>query len=333
MRHQAELERLARGLAAPVYLLHGPEALLKERFVRAVLSHLLPPGLEALNLEVLHGDTADAADLAARCRTLPALAPRRVVLVRGAERLAPATWSALGTALASPPDTACLLLMLATDRDRLEGPPKRFAEGVKGLVGLPFAPLRETEARGWIREEARRLGTHLTPEAADLLVGLLGPEAQRLAAELEKLALFVGAEGRIEVGAVEALVGEERVRRIFELADAVAARDLEAALSLSRRLLALGEAPLALLGILARQFRLLLRAQEALKRGKRGAELARELGLFAFLGPRIEAQARGLSPAWLAAGLGRFARLDAELKGGRRDGALSLDLAYLDLCR
>lgn len=333
MRHPAELERLARGLAPPVYLLYGPEALLKERFVRVVLSRLLPPGLEALNLEVLHGDATDADDLVARCRTLPALARYRVVLVRGAERLAPAAWSALGTALASPPDTACLLLLLATDRDRLEGPPKRFAEGVRGIVALPFASLKEGEARAWIREEARRLGKHLTAEAADLLVGLLGPEAQRLAAEIEKLALFVGAEERIEAGTVEAQVGEERVRRIFELADAVAARDLEAALSLSRRLLALGESPLALLGILARQFRLLLRAQEALGRGKRGAELARELGLLAFLGPRIEAQARDLSPSWLEAGLRRLARLDVELKGGRRDGALSLDLACLDLCR
>lgn len=333
MRHQAELERLARGLAAPVYLLYGPETLLKERFLRDVLSRLLPPGLEALNLEVLHGDATDADDVAARCRTLPVLAAYRLVLIRGAERLASAAWSALAAAFASPPDTACLLLLLATDRDRLEGPPKRFAEAVPGIVALPFAPLKEAQARAWSREEARRLGKHLTPEAADLLVGLLGPEAQRLAAEIEKLSLFVGAEERIEAGTVEALVGEERVRRIFELADAVAARDLEAALSLCRRLLALGESPLALLGILARQFRLLLRAQEALRKGKRGAELARELGLLSFLGPRIEAQARTLSPSWLQAGLRRLARLDAELKGGRRDGALSLDLACFDLCR
>ena len=67
--------------------------------------------------------------------------------------------------------------------------------------------------------------------------------------------------------------------------------------------------------------------------GKRGADLARELGLQAFLGPRLEAQARQVSPAWVEGGLKRLARLDAELKGGRRDGALSLDLAYLDLCR
>ncbi|MBI4412967.1 MAG: hypothetical protein HY576_01180, partial [candidate division NC10 bacterium] len=87
------------------------------------------------------------------------------------------------------------------------------------------------------------------------------------------------------------------------------------------------------LGMLARQLRLLLRAQEGLAAGKRGADLARELGLQAFLGPRIEAQARLVTPAWAEAGLKRLARLDGELKGGRRDGTLSLDLAYLDLCR
>ncbi|MGH7363905.1 MAG: DNA polymerase III subunit delta, partial [Candidatus Methylomirabilales bacterium] len=267
------------------------------------------------------------------CLTLPALAPRRVVLVRGAERLPASAWPALGTALTPPPESACLLLLLATERDRLEGPPKRFAESVPGAVAMAFTPLREGEARTWLREEALRLGKRLTPEAAGLLVSLLGPETQRLAAELEKLTLFIGEGEQIEAGSVEALVGEERVRRIFELADAVASRDLEAALHLSRRLLALGEPPLALLGMLARQLRLLLRAQDGLAAGKRGPDLARELGLQPFLGPRLEAQARQVSPAWVEGGLKRLARLDAELKGGRRDGALSLDLAYLDLCR
>ena len=333
MRHQAEQARIDRGQAAPVYVLYGPETLLKERFVQALLTRLLPPGLRDLNLEVLYGDATDPADLAARCHTLPAFAPRRVVLVRGAERLPASAWSDLAAALQRPPESTCLLLLLATERERLEGPPKRFAEQVPGAVALPFAPLREAEARTWLREEARRLGKRVTPDAASLLVSLLGPEAQRLAAEVEKLALFIGEEEQIEVATVEALVGEERTRRIFELADAVAARDLEGALHLSRRLLALGESPLALLGMLARQLRLLLRAQEHLAAGKRGAELARALGLMAFLGPRIEAQARQASPAWLEAGLRRLALLDTELKGGRRDGALSLDLATLDLCR
>jgi DNA polymerase-3 subunit delta len=328
-----EAERPEEGQAAPVYVLYGPEVLLKERFVQGLLARLLPPGLRDLNLEVLHGDAADPGDLAARCRTLPAFAPRRVVLVRGAERLPAPAWSALEAALQPPPESTCLLLLLATPRDRLEGPPKRFAESVPGAVALAFAPLREGEARTWLREEARRLGTRLTPDAAGLLVSLLGPDAQRLAAELEKLTLFVGEGEAIAAATVEALVGEERVRRIFELADAVASRELEAALHLSRRLLTLGESPLALLGMLARQFRLLLRAREGLAAGKRGAELARELGLQSFLGARLEAQARQVSPAWLEQGLTRLARLDGELKGGRRDGVLSLDLAVLELCR
>jgi DNA polymerase-3 subunit delta len=333
VRHQAELTRIDGGKIAPVYLLYGPEVLLKERFFQDVIVRLLPPGLRDLNLEVLHGDATDPADLVARCRTLPVLAPRRVVLVRGAERLSASAWSALETALAPPSESTCLFLLLATERDRLEGPAKRFAETVPGAVALAFAPLREGDARTWLREEARRLGKRLTPEAAGLLVSLLGPDAQRLAAELEKLTLFIGEGEQVEAQTVEALVGEERVRRIFELADAVASRDLEAALHLSRRLLALGESPLALLGMLARQLRLLLRAQEALAAGKRGADLARGLGVQAFLGPRLEAQARQASPAWAEAGLKRLVRLDAELKGGRRDEALSLDLAYLDLCR
>ncbi|MEK7367416.1 MAG: hypothetical protein AAB195_05610 [candidate division NC10 bacterium] len=120
MRQQAEMNRIDRGQAAPVYVLYGPEVLLKERFVQTLLTRLLPPGLRDLNLEVLHGDATDPGDLAARCLTLPALAPRRVVLVRGAERLPASAWPALGTALTPPPESACLLLLLATERARLE---------------------------------------------------------------------------------------------------------------------------------------------------------------------------------------------------------------------
>ena len=48
-----------------MYVLYGPEVLLKERFVQGLLARLLSPGLRDLNFEVLHGDAADPADLAA----------------------------------------------------------------------------------------------------------------------------------------------------------------------------------------------------------------------------------------------------------------------------
>jgi DNA polymerase-3 subunit delta len=322
-----------RGQVAPVYLLVGEEVLLRDEFLSRLLPALLPSGMVTLNLDVLSGREAAAADLITRCRTVPAFSPRRVVVVKEADHLRPEVWESLLTYLEAPASSTCLICV-AEKLDSADRRLKRLEEVGKVLRFAAPRTEKERERRTqhWISERARQHGKSLAPEAQMLLLTLQGPDLLPLAQEVDKLCLFVGEREQIDLEAVEALVGHGRVRGIFELTRAVGRRDLEGALSCLRDLLDRGEEPLRILGMLARQVRLLLRAKELLAESRPPGEISRLLGVpRAFLSEILEG-AKIASAARLEEGLIRLLDLDRALKSSGRGQSLYLELGVIELC-
>jgi len=322
-----------RGQGAPAYLLLGEEILLREAFLSRLLTALLPPGLESLNLDILSGSEAASADLVTRCRTIPAFAPRRVVLLKEADRLRSEVWDAMLAYLDAPSPSTCLICMA----DKLEHGHRglKRIEGVGKVLRFVLPKDeggRERQCQQWMRERAREQGKSLTPEAERLLLTLQGPDLLRLSQEVDKLCLFVGERQQIDPEAVEALVGRGRVRGIFELTAAVSRRDLNEALSCLRHLLERGEEPLGMLGMLARQLRLLVRAKELLAQSSPPAEISRLLGVpRPFVSEILEAANISSLPR-LEQGLACLLDLDRRLKSSGGGQRLFLELAVIDLC-
>ncbi|MFQ5804329.1 MAG: DNA polymerase III subunit delta, partial [Candidatus Methylomirabilales bacterium] len=187
----------------------GEEILLRQEFVSRLLKALLPPGMEALNLDILSGYEAAGADVAARCRIVPAFSPRRVVMVRDADRLRMEAWKEILAYLKVPSPTTCLICIA----DRLDQRSSALPQIERTGKVLRFAAPRSEEERQrwcqrWIRERARQQGKSLSPEAELLLLNLQGSDLLRLGQEVDKLCLFVGEQPDINFEAVEALVGE-----------------------------------------------------------------------------------------------------------------------------
>ena len=85
-------------------------------------------------------------------------------------------------------------------------------------------------------------------EALDLFVLLTGGDTRTISNELEKIDLFLGEKERhVTLEDVRALVPLSRAGVIFELGNALAARHLERALTLVRRLLDQGESAIGIL--------------------------------------------------------------------------------------
>lgn len=322
-----------RGQAAPAYLLLGEEVLLREEFLSRLLEKLLPSGMESLNLDILAGSEATGPDLLARCRTVPAFSPRRVVVLREADRLRPEGWDAVFTYLGAPASSTCLICVA----DKLDAADRRVQRIEQVGKVLRFVPPRYEEERQrwtqrWVSERAKQQGKSLAPEAQMLLLTLQGPDLLPLAHEVDKLCLFVGEREQIDLEAVEALVGHGRVHGIFELTRAVGRRDLQGALSCLRDLLERGEEPLKILGMLARQLRLLLRAKELVAESRPPAEISRLLGVPRAFLPEFLEGAKISQVTRLEQGLERLLDLDRALKSSGKGQALSLELAVIDLC-
>jgi DNA polymerase-3 subunit delta len=110
--------------------------------------------------------------------------------------------------------------------------------------------------------------------AEDRLAALAGTDARALAAEVAKLAAFVGERPVIRAADVDAVVVRTTSDPFFALGNAVEARDLPGALGVLRRSFADGASPHMLVGSMAGTLRRMLVEQERGRLASGGERLA-----------------------------------------------------------
>jgi len=193
---------LAKGELAPVYYLYGPEDVLKDEAVRAILDRALDPGLRELNLDQRAAGQLDPEEVHALCNTLPMMAERRAVVIREVEawrRKTKARAEVLKYLERPSPETVLILIQGSGEEDE-------DRELARGAYVLRLDALPSDRAVKWLLRRAETLGVDLDPAAAEHLVHSVGPELGALSSELAKLASLPQAQ-RITPDQVAELVG------------------------------------------------------------------------------------------------------------------------------
>ena len=149
----------------------------------------------------------------------------------------------------------------------------------------------EEEVGSLVRSRAEALGLRLRGEALELFVLQTGGDSRQIDNELGKLDLYLGpARREVSVADVRLMVPASKAGVIFELGNALAARDLNAALALVEQLLFQGETAVAILLVaLIPTVRNLLLAKDLMQRYR----LSRPAAPFHFTGAlnRLPAEA------------------------------------------
>lgn len=303
--------RAASFLKAPdpkirAVLLFGPDAgLVRERadlLARLVCPDLKDPFRVA---EVTGaGAAADPARLADEMAAMCLMGGRRVIRLRDATDGAA---GAVENALAAPGDA-----LLVAEAGELPG---------RSLLRKLFESGAETAAIGCYADSPKdlaeviraTLGAHrvgVTGEALDYLIDRLGGDRLVTRSELEKLALYVGDGGRVDLEAAMISVGDSADLSLDDIVFAAAEGDAAALERALFRGLAEGENPIRILRAAQRHFQML-----HLANGRPEAVRAPPLPS---LRERLGAQARRWPARRAAAALDRLTR--AEL-AAKRTGA------------
>ena len=308
------------------------------------------PSAASLNTSTFDGGRFDLGELQAACEAMPFLSERRLVIVRGAlAKSAPAGASSSegrggrGRASAGaeagladylarvPPHADVVLLepeMPAASNATLKAIEAMAKAGRAAVVR--DVPLDEGGAMQFAREQARALGGGMEGDAAMALVDAVGTDRRTLVREIEKLSLL--ADGRpVSVDEVRALTRAVDQGRIFELVDAIGARNARVAVRSWRTLLRAGEDPHRLLSMVARQFRLLIQAAELGGRGVPPPGAATALGVPPRVAAAMMSQARSWPPGGLEGIYRRIVTMDEESKLGGEELEPALEALILEL--
>lgn len=307
---------------APIIVVYGDEEHQKATAIRAALDALLHPPVDR-TLALCSYDGARSADhggptlpaVLEDLATLPFLADRRVVVIREADSFVSAHRERLEKYLAAPARTGTLILECRSFPKTTRLYKAVLAAGgefreCKKLVGRALVDL--------VLSEARARQKRIDVAAAARLTDLVGSDSGVLAAEIEKLALYVGERPAISDQDVSELVGQSREEKIFAVMDAAAAGHLPEALRLWHQVLATDPAAVyRALGGMAFVVRRWLGAHRLIAEGQPLRAVAPRLMMWG-REQALETLLRRLSPSFLRRLLAAVADLDSQAKSGAR---------------
>ena len=296
----------------PIYLLIGEDEVEKSALA-AQFGDLVDEGLRAFNVERIHAGDWTTGDklsdgiggLIAAARTLPMMAPRRVVVVLQAEAIiAPKRESEAATRaldafedLLKAPEKETALVLVASSVDRRT----RFFKLLQKTATIVECGViaDQADAERWIRNRVAAAGTEIDPAAARALAQRAGPDLKRLRSEVDRLLLYALGQKKISVDDARAVAGPAALQDDWAMANAIEAGQPGEALRQLALTLDAGAAPEMVLGQ---------------------------------LGWLVRAQFPNLAPAGVGPGVDALFRTDADLKRSAGDPRVLLERLVVELC-
>ena len=253
--------QIASGNIDPVYLLQG-----EDEIEKSALAHefetIVEEGLRAFNVERIHAGDLTSGDrlatavssLVGAARTLPMMAPRRVVIVLQADGLlVPKRESDAATRaldqleqLIKQPEAHTTLVLVAGAIDRRSRMFKLLAK----TATLVESGVIETQADAerWVRNRVAAAAAQIEPAGARLLAERCGTDVKRLRNDVDRLLLYALGQKTITIDDVRAIVGPAALQDDWAMTNAIEAGDGAAALRQLALMLDAGSPPEKILG-------------------------------------------------------------------------------------
>jgi DNA polymerase-3 subunit delta len=252
---------------AEIYAVVGSDEAEVKRVAAKLAQELAPHDAGDFGLEIIDGAADNAEQAVTRIQstiealqTLPFFGSTKVVWLKNANFLGddPKARSAavqsaleeLSPLIDSSFGPGVTLLISATEVDKR----RSFYKALVKRAELQVFDRLDSARAGWeeeatevVRRRSKKRKLQFGDGALDLFVLLTGGDTRQIDNELEKIDTYLGKDRAVRVELVRELVPLSRAGVIFELSNALAARDLELALTLVRRLLEQGESAIGIL--------------------------------------------------------------------------------------
>ena len=326
---------LKKGDVAPVYYVYGPDAFMLDTAVDAIVDAALPDGTNEFNFESFRGRDVTADRIRGAAETVAFMAPRRVVLVREAQELPMEQLEQLTDYFEDPAPTTCLVIHAMTANSSLDGRLSPVKALKKAAEVYEFSAMREWEVGDVIAKQASRRGMKLAKDATAYLIDAVGTDLASLMGALEKIDLYVGpgeAPRRVTGDDVRAVVAQTRAHSIFELTEALGARQFERAIGVLDAMLLAGESAIGITVMIARHFRIVSKLHDPSVRNADKRTVARAVGVVPYFVEDYRKDARRFSPTdvrWLR---GRLVDTDHALKSSRLSDRAIMEGLLFDVC-
>lgn len=212
----------------PIYWLEGEEEFFIDEVMDFAEKKILSEADASFNLSVFYGKDANWADIINACRRYPMFAERQVVLLKEAQQMRDI--DKLEPYIENP--LSSTVFVVSYKGKTLDGRSK-LSKTIKkhGEVFLS-KKIYENQLPSWAQGYIQSKGLSIAPKALSLLVDHVGNDLSRIANEIDKLSINMGATKAITDDDIEKYIGVSKEYNIYELQQAFSRKDLAKAINI-----------------------------------------------------------------------------------------------------
>ncbi len=225
MDHKQIIQNIENGKFERIYFLHGEEPFFMDMISNALVKHVLQDHERDFNQTIKYGKEVDALSIISEAKSYPMMAERRLVVLkeaqdfRGIEDLLPY--------FEEPNDQT--VFVINYKYKKYDSRKKSIKAAAKNGVVFKSEKIKEYRLPDWIKAHVVSKGYSISPKATMLLAEFLGNDLNRIVNEIDKLEILVEKGTTINEIHIEENIGISKDYNVFELINAVGARNVEKA--------------------------------------------------------------------------------------------------------
>lgn len=299
-----------------LYLFFGEETFIKDSYSEHMQKLVPEDGFGDFNRIYLEGKEASPDKAEEALESFPMMADKKLVVIKnsGIFKSAPEEVKEYWLErLKNMPDFA-LVIFDERDVDKRSALYKAVAK--YGLC-VEFSYMKDYEIVAWVVREAQKHGKKISKECSQLLVSMCDPGIQNVKNELDKLCGYCDAE--IYKSDIEKVVSKPLNAVVFEITDAIMAKDADKAMSVIMKLKENKESAFNILYLLSSAFDKMLRCRLMSDDGATYDMISSRLKLAPFITRKYIDGAKKFPRDFLIERVCKTAEADLAVKQGETD--------------
>lgn len=267
--------------------------------------------------------------------TVPFLEELKIIILKNPKFLTKSATStkdeikAMLKYLKSPCDSTLLIIDATNTIINQSNEIYKMLKNVARIIDYPDP--EEIELKGWIVRSFDANGIDIKDDALTLLLEYIGDDQARLSQEIDKLSSYVGKGGTIRKEDIKLLVPKNINNEIYLLIKAIINHDLALTNQIYDNLITHTKDSLTIFSLISNKFKELLSTYRLLKYGYSQSDIAKFYNVSTGKAYYIVQEARAFKLSDLEFYIDKLAELDYQIKSGKLDKTIGLELLLLKL--
>ncbi|MDR2191997.1 MAG: DNA polymerase III subunit delta [Endomicrobium sp.] len=321
---------------SPVYMFAGEESYLIDLCLEKTEKLI---AADDLNKEIFYAGEMSSEDVFNALQTLPFLSERRVIIVKGANKMKADDAQRFADYVSNPIETSSLIFIYnGAYKKETVAKRKELISACSSSKFCVFADCRkqyESETRDFIKKEFAKRGKNVSYDVIARILDDSGTSLLNISQEIEKLSLFVGKDKKnITLEDLELISGYDKETNVYALSSHLESRDVKKALFVLEKLISEGEEPVIILSAISSAIRKMLNAKSMLEeRGMGESETASALRIHNYFAGAFFDNLKKRSLAKLKNDMKSVLKADIAIKTGSSDAFSAFEKVILFVCK